>query len=401
MKLQSAKCTYCGAGLSLALDKEITKCNYCQNQIIVKNAFDLSKVEVDKTKDIINLRANLKKYIKINSFKEVIRTSGQLIDLIPDDAIANYYFSFAKQNLHEPKYAYDFYSIDNLLTDNEIEEITAHIINNCDLRDKKRVESFIKRYASNKIKEFESVFNERIELEDNYADIPRELFIAYSNEDLKIVKKVVESLEQDGNTCWVAYRNLRPNDIDNYWDNITKAMKKSLALVVVSSKASMLSKDVQKELDKARELSKPLIEFNIDNSKRTTLFKHIFDGNKWVDGYTNLNKGIESLYKRVYEVLNNKDVKQVNEDNLEGIDQEFIDEDNSNESNAEKCSNCKTFLIEGSLVCYNCGEVNPYSKAKVNHQVGPSQDEPTEPINPFVAIIIIAVIIFFSFYVFF
>jgi hypothetical protein len=120
-----------------------------------------------------------------------------------------------------------------------------------------------------------------------------------------------------------------------------------------------------------------------------------------VDGYTNLNKGIESLYKRVYEVLNNKDVKQVNEDNLKGIDQEFIDEYNSNESNAEKCSNCKTVLIEGSLVCYNCGEVNPYSKAKVNHQVGPSQDEPTEPINPFVAILIIAVIIFFSFYVFF
>ena len=366
MKLQSAKCTYCGAGLSLALDKEITKCNYCQNQIIVKNAFDLSKVEVDKTKDIINLRANLKKYIKINSFKEVIRTSGQLIDLIPDDAIANYYFSFAKQNLHEPKYAYDFYSIDNLLTDNEIEEITAHIINNCDLRDKKRVESFIKRYASNKIKEFESVFNERIELEDNYADIPRELFIAYSNEDLKIVKKVVESLEQDGNTCWVAYRNLRPNDIDNYWDNITKAMKNTQALVVVSSKASMLSKDVQRELDKAKELGKPLIEFNIDNSRRTTLFKHIFDGIKWVDGYTNLNKGIENLYKRVYLVLNNKDLEEVSEDSLNSIKKEIIEASNFNKDITKKCPNCKNSLPIGSSVCFNCGEFDSKSKTVIS-----------------------------------
>jgi DNA-directed RNA polymerase subunit RPC12/RpoP len=392
MKLQSAKCTYCGAGLSLALDKEITKCNYCQNQIIVKNAFDLSKVEVDKTKDIINLRANLKKYIKINSFKEVIRTSGQLIDLIPDDAIANYYFSFAKQNLHEPKYAYDFYSIDNLLTDNEIEEITAHIINNCDLRDKKRVESFIKRYASNKIKEFESIFNERIELEDNYSDIPRELFIAYSNEDLKIVKKVVESLEQDGNTCWVAYRNLRPNDIDNYWDNITKAMKKSLALVVVSSKASMLSKDVQKELDKARELSKPLIEFNIDNSKRTTLFKHIFDGNKWVDGYTNLNKGIESLYKRVYEVLNNENINEVeSEDNIEGIDQEII-EDNNDENSKEECPNCEIKLEEGWLFCYNCGESNPNEKTETVTQ--PNKESTGSTLSGWGGLILIIILFF-------
>jgi len=351
MKLQTANCTYCGASLSLAPDKEITKCRYCQNQIIVKNAFSLSKVEVDKTKDIINLRANLRKCVKINSFKEIIRTSGQLIDLIPDDALANYYFSFAKQNLHEPKYAYDFYNSDNLLTDNEIEEITTHIINNCDLRDKKRVAAFINRYDSSKIDDFESIFNERSELEDNYADIPRDLFIAYSNEDIKIVKQVVEALEQDGNNCWVAYRNLRPNDIDNYWDNITKAMKNTQALVVVSSKSSMLSKDVQKELDKAKELEKPLIEFNIDNSRRTTLFKHIFDGNKWVDGYTNLNKGIENLYKRVYLVLNNEDI--------EDLDQEGIEDNAYEEDSREECPNCETKLEPGWLYCYKCGEGNP------------------------------------------
>jgi hypothetical protein len=366
MKLQTANCTYCGAGLSLAPDKEITKCRFCQNQIIVKNAFDLSKVEVDKTKDITNLRANLRKYVKINSFKEIIRTSGQLIDLIPDDAIANYYFSFAKQNLHEPKYAYDFYNSDNLLTDNEIEEIITHIINNCDLRDKKRVVSFIKRYDSNKINEFEAIFNERTELEDNYADIPRDLFIAYSNEDLMIVKEVVESLEQDGNNCWVAYRNLRPNDIDNYWDNITRAMKNTKALVVISSKASMLSKDVQRELDKAKELGKPLIEFNIDNSRRTTLFKHIFDGIKWVDGYTNLNKGIESLYKRVYLVLNNKDIEEENEDSLKSIKKEIVEASNFNEDITKKCPNCKNSLPIGSSVCFNCGEFDSKSKTVIS-----------------------------------
>jgi hypothetical protein len=397
MKLQTANCTYCGAGLSLTPDKEITKCRFCQNQIIVKNAFDLSKVEVDKTKDIINLRANLRKYVKINSFKEIIRTSGQLIDLIPDDAIANYYFSFAKQNLHEPKYAYDFYNSDNLLTDNEIEEIITHIINNCDLRDKKRVSSFINRYDSNRIDEFESIFNERTELEDNYADIPRDLFIAYSNEDIKIVKQVVESLEQDGNNCWVAYRNLRPNDIDNYWDNITKAMKNTHTLVVISSKASMLSKDVQRELDKARELGKPLIEFNIDNSRRTTLFKHIFDGIKWVDGYTNLNKGIESLYKRVYLVLNNKDIEAENEDNLQEIDQEeIIEVNNYDEESIDVCSNCKTELPEGSLFCFNCGEVYP-AETEANNII---KNQPTESVNGFTAAAIIAILISTLFFIF-
>jgi hypothetical protein len=122
------------------------------------------------------------------------------------------------------------------------------------------------------------------------------------------------------------------------------------------------------------------------------LFKHIFDGNKWVDGYTNLNKGIESLYKRVYEVLNNENINEVeSEDNIEGIDQEII-EDNNDENSKEECPNCEIKLEEGWLFCYNCGESNPNEKTETVTQ--PNKESTGSTLSGWGGLILIIILFF-------
>jgi len=301
MKLQTAKCTTCGASLKLEVDKTISECSYCKSQIIVSNALDFNKVEVDKSKDIIKYRDNLKKYVRNNSIEEILRVSNQILDILPKDFLATYFAGYAHQVKGEPNYIYEFYS--NILehTPDELETVVEHINKRSDLRDDNRIIKFLKKTDESFIDSYKETHLNRLELEDNYADIPRDIFLSYkSKEDNQLIEKIVSRLEEEGYSVWVSYRNLRPNDNENYWSSIEKAIKNTNIFLVVSEAASMRSKDVQKELDFAVTYNKRLIEFKIDDSSHTQLFKHVFDGIKWVDG-ADLNEGLEALAQRVFD----------------------------------------------------------------------------------------------------
>ncbi len=300
MKLQTAKCTVCGASLKLEVDKTISECSYCKSQIIVSNALDFNKVEVDKSKDIIKYRDNLKKYVRNNSIEEILRVSSQILDILPKDFLATYFAAYAHQVRGEPNYIYEFYS--NILehTPPDLETVVEHINKRSDLRDKQRITSFLEKIDQSKTQSYLDAYEARQAEEDNFADIPRDVFICHSSKNLDIAKKVVERLENDGNTCWVSYRNLRPNDTDNYWSNIKQAIDKCAIFLVISDLEAMRSKDVQAELSYAQERVNRKVEFKIDDKPHTQLFKHVFDGIKWVEG-VNLKKGLEALTERIFE----------------------------------------------------------------------------------------------------
>ena len=63
----------------------------------------------------------------------------------------------------------------------------------------------------------------------------------------------------------------------------------------------MRSKDVQHEILYAQEKNIKIVEFKIDKKPHSTLFKHIFEGKKWVNGSKDVNQDYTSLLQRVYE----------------------------------------------------------------------------------------------------
>jgi hypothetical protein len=198
-----------------------------------------------------------------------------------------------------PKFIYQFYESKHLLTKDENEEIVNHIIEHSDLRDKTRVTSFLEEHAKSKISDYLDRYDARVIEEDNYSDIPRDIFICFSSENKLIAKKVYETLEADGYTTWISLKNLRPNNKENYWDDIRKAVNSCSIFLVISSNQAMVSKDVIKEIEIAKTENKKLIEYKIDEVKHTSFFKYIFDGRKWVEGYT--GKGLDNLKKRILE----------------------------------------------------------------------------------------------------
>jgi LSD1 subclass zinc finger protein len=301
--VSQAKCTSCGAALTFVQGSRTSVCSYCQTTNIVENAIALGKIELDVTEDIKKLRANLVKFVEQNSIDEILRVSQKLLDWIPKDFVASYFFGYAKQQQNQPRFLYDFYQHPPGGTLEEHQMVAHHINSKSDLRDRYRIISFLEQIDHTFIPEYERVYKEKELKEEQYANVPRDVFICFSSFNSEIAERVLNELENDGNRCWISTRNLRPDDSVNYWKNIEDAIKLSSVFLVIGSVDSMRSKDVQREIELAQKYNKRLLEFKIDDTPHNTVFKYAFDGIKWIRGSSNLQQSYTVLLQRVFEEL--------------------------------------------------------------------------------------------------
>lgn len=307
MELKPIRCTTCGTQLDVYPNDFQQKCKSCGNTYVVDIAAQLfNKKDIDSTR-LLNLRKNLENSISINDLNHIEELSREILIMIPEDFTAQYYNAYAVSKLTSPKLLHSFLQGSNYkATDEEVHKIILHLSNNMDLRDRKLVNDFIHNNYSWMESLYLNVFQKRVKEEDNYAPIKRDIFISHRSTDKYTVRDIVSRLENDGHTCWVSYRNLRPNDNEDYWSNIEEAMEQCSIFLVVSSQDAMLSKDIQKELKMASYMNIKRLEYKIDTSEHTSLFKQFFDGIKWVDGIS--YKGLDLLKERVFQLKSKIDV---------------------------------------------------------------------------------------------
>jgi protein-arginine kinase activator protein McsA len=235
-----------------------------------------------------------------------LKYSQDILTFIPNDYSALYYEAYVKNKQGQPKALNDFYeSTNDEKTTKELENVVKHILTHFVLTHYNKANAFMKRESPQTCDELNRLYKERIQKEEDYAVVPRQVFICHKSEDFDVVRKVSDAIEKDGNKCWYSERNLRPNDGQNYWKNIEEAIDNATIFLVISSDISMKSVDVQRELQYANKKNKKKIEYKIDDSVHTLLFKHSFDGIKWIDGKN--SKELEVLKERVFELLNEKE----------------------------------------------------------------------------------------------
>ena len=81
-------------------------------------------------------------------------------------------------------------------------------------------------------------------------------FISHSSKDMTNAMSLVERLESRGVNCWVAPRNIDAGA--NYSDEIVEGIRTSASLIVLISKDSLNSRHVQREVNLADDLRKPI-----------------------------------------------------------------------------------------------------------------------------------------------
>jgi uncharacterized repeat protein (TIGR02543 family) len=285
MESRTLRCTSCGLIVDDHGDEHLITCKACGNQYLASDGLYLSlktQKEIDRLK---NVRIRLDEVKTFNDYTMIYTHAEAILQIIPDDVLGHYYYAYAAYFMHQRKPLEVFLNREVIeASQAHKEEILLHMGHYMDIKEYDAILKFTERHQKHLFKTVKEALQKRIALEDHYAVVKRDVFICHRSTDREITQSIVTKLEQDGYTCWVSERNLRPDDNENYWKNIEEAIEHCTVFLVVSSQAAMLSKDVQRELSYANKLQKRKLEFKIDDSVHTTLFKHSFDGIKWIDG---------------------------------------------------------------------------------------------------------------------
>jgi hypothetical protein len=288
-------CKYCGAPLDIG-QKSLISCDYCGKNNTISQIGD-GPFNLEDFYDQLYEAAAINKIHDIKKFSSIIneKTEGSFAS-----KYFELYADYRLKNRNELVSFLGSYLGDVTPTD---ETAIEHLIQHGELKDKKAISRFIKKNAPERLKKYNDVYSQRIKREDNYAKVPRDVFICFSNSNVIIANRIVKILEAESISCWISSRNLREQGLSNYWDDILSAISRSKVVVLVSSEAEMNSPDVAKELDYANEINKRIVEFKIDLTPHNLTFKHLFSGNRWIDATSDIDKGYLALKTRIFNEL--------------------------------------------------------------------------------------------------
>lgn len=249
--METKFCKTCGGALA-ELDGGRWECKYCKNVYndeSVKKEADMLRTLLgeQKTEQVSNLRRNLYDAIneKYNDSEQIIRICGDIKALLPDDFMANFYYT---ANHGTPKeICRAIGDIDSEENISYVDGIVAHIASSMRSEYVLPLQNLVERaYKNTDMTKFEQLSTlisdeaEKVNAGIYETGVPRDVFVAYSSRDMAKVEELVAYLEANGVDCFVAARNLRHGRgaVQNYEKALHEAIENCGCVVFVSSKNS-------------------------------------------------------------------------------------------------------------------------------------------------------------------
>ena len=136
----------------------------------------------------------------------------------------------------------------------------------------------------------------------------KSVFVCHSTSDKKVADIVVDSLENEGISTWIAPRDIASGS--DYGASIGKGIRECEVLVLVFSKMSNESEAVIREVQLAFNEKKAIIPFRIEDVPVSDSMAFYLSGLHWVDAVQK-KKNLDVLLKDVKDVLQNlgKEIK--------------------------------------------------------------------------------------------
>ncbi len=107
-----------------------------------------------------------------------------------------------------------------------------------------------------------------------------DVFISYSTADQETADKIADHLEENGFSCWIATRNIAPGSI---WErSIVKAINDAKVFLLLYSKNSAQSEQVENELRQALKRKTRIVPYKLDETELDEVFSYHLEGKNWI-----------------------------------------------------------------------------------------------------------------------
>ncbi len=251
-RLISFTCPRCGGALSQV--NERYQCQCCdriwENKTVSSydQIFDViaDALSEEKKKKLANLKSRLyeetcKKFI---SDQEVAEICHEILNISKEDIYARFYLSTCKEDEALIQF---LLTLDLQKYAEEIPDFLEYLIPGLRPRWILPISNLINNfYIGERSREYDKqrdLFEvQASKVENGIFDpkIPRKVFVAYSGKDMNQVTELVDILEDNGFSCFLAARNLQHGSgaVEKYYTHIHTAIENCQALVFVSSKHS-------------------------------------------------------------------------------------------------------------------------------------------------------------------
>ncbi len=314
MEFKRLRCTNCGANIeniNIQKGQNIYKCPRigCGATFLIEQGATFADIEAAEAEKIDTYRRQMKASLNPYNRELAAQFAGNILSVLPDDYRARAVFAVTQSTDEDKRPIYNLLDAGVECTSDEFQEVFALLLAHSDFSALRLLEKFALLREADAVKKADYQNRVRKQLEeykkktDDYADVPRDVFICHKNTDIDFTMRVLEDLELDGNTCWISERNMPPNT-RNYWERIKRAISRCRVFLVICSSDAMYSLAVQRELRYAEELKAERIELKIDDARHTTLFAHFFDGLTWLRADQDYDGAIARLKEWLYEVKN-------------------------------------------------------------------------------------------------
>lgn len=142
-----------------------------------------------------------------------------------------------------------------------------------------------------------------------------DVFISYSSKDKSVADKICETLENNGQKCWIAWRDARPSKA--YASEIVTSIRKSKIMVLVFTPNSNISEPVASEVESAFNNKKDIVVFIVEPTEMRDELSFFLKRKHWLNAYFDYSKKLPDLVKVVEDIIGNpKDIKPLNKKKL-------------------------------------------------------------------------------------
>jgi hypothetical protein len=109
------------------------------------------------------------------------------------------------------------------------------------------------------------------------------IFVSYSQPDREIALAIVQRLEAEGLSCWVAPRDVRP--ASDWAAEIVDAIAAAAVMVLVFSASANASPQVRREVERAVHRNVTLLPFRIADVLPARSLEYFLSSQHWLDAF--------------------------------------------------------------------------------------------------------------------